>query len=43
MGAVKGPEEEVLPTGREFDPVVDERRRMRMEEWSEEVRAANEN
>jgi arylsulfatase A-like enzyme len=36
------PEEKVLPTGREFDPVVDERRKRRFAEWAEEVRAANE-
>ena len=33
------PEEVVLPTGREFDPVVDERRKRRFAEWAEEVRA----
>jgi arylsulfatase A-like enzyme len=37
------PEEEVLPTGREFDPVVDERRKRRFAEWAEEVRAFEEN
>ncbi|MGI9235439.1 MAG: sulfatase-like hydrolase/transferase [Woeseiaceae bacterium] len=32
------PEEEVLPTGREPDPVVDERRERRFAEWAEEVK-----
>jgi arylsulfatase A-like enzyme len=36
------PEEEVLPTGRKFDPVVDERRKRRFAEWAEEVRAFEE-
>ncbi|MYJ74239.1 MAG: sulfatase-like hydrolase/transferase [Gammaproteobacteria bacterium] len=30
----------VLPTGREADPVIDERRSTRMKEWAEEVKAA---
>ena len=34
------PEGRVLPTGREGDPVIDERRRTRMKEWAEEVDAA---
>ena len=34
------PEGKVLPTGREPDPVVDERRRTRMKEWAEEVSAS---
>ncbi len=34
------PEGKVLPTGREGDPVIDERRSARMKEWAEEVEAA---
>ena len=34
------PEGVVLPTGREGDPVIDERRRTRMEEWAAEIDAA---
>ena len=34
------PEGKVLPSGRKADPVVDERRRTRLEEWAEEVRAS---
>ncbi len=30
----------VNPTGREPDPVIDDRRAMRIKEWTEEVRAA---
>jgi hypothetical protein len=37
------PEEVVLPTGREFDPVVDERRKRRFAEWAEEVREFDDN
>lgn len=33
------PEEVVLPTGREYDPVIDDRRERRFAEWAEEVRA----
>ena len=33
------PEEEVLPSGRDPDTVVDERRKRRFAEWAEEVRA----
>jgi arylsulfatase A-like enzyme len=36
------PEETVLPTGRKFDPVVDERRKRRFAEWAEEVRTFEE-
>lgn len=35
------PEGKVLPSGREPDPVIDERRQMRMKEWAEEVKAAS--
>ena len=34
------PEGRVLPTGREGDPKIDERRAMRVKKWAEEVRAA---
>lgn len=34
------PEGKVLPSGREADPVIDERRRTRIAEWTEEVKAA---
>lgn len=34
------PEGRVLPTGREPDPVIDERRAQRITEWTEEIRAA---
>ena len=34
------PEGKVLPLGREPDPVIDERRRTRTKEWTEEVNAA---
>ena len=34
------PEGRVLPTGREPDPVIDERRARRIKEWAEEVRTA---
>ncbi len=34
------PEGKVHPTGREPDPVIDNRRAMRVKEWTEEVRAA---
>ena len=34
------PEGKVLPTGRENDAVIDERRQMRFTEWAEEVRAS---
>ena len=34
------PEGKVNPTGREPDPVIDDRRAMRIKEWTEEVRAA---
>jgi len=34
------PEGRVLPTGRGPDRAIDERRAMRIEEWTEEVRAA---
>ena len=34
------PEGKVLPSGREGDPVVDERRRTRLQEWAEEVNAS---
>ena len=37
------PEEVVLPTGREFDPVVDERRKRRFAQWAEEVRVFEDN
>tara|TARA_E500000075_G_scaffold126064_1_gene130390 strand:- start:208 stop:675 length:468 start_codon:yes stop_codon:yes gene_type:complete len=32
------PEGEVLPSGRDEEPVITERREMRMKEWAEEVR-----
>ena len=35
------PEGYVLPTGRKFDPVVDERRERRFAQWAEEIRLAN--
>ena len=35
------PEGYVLPTGRKFDAVVDERRERRFAEWAEEIRLAN--
>jgi hypothetical protein len=36
------PEGRVLPTGREPDPVVDERRVRRFKQWAEEVSAGRE-
>ena len=35
------PEGKVLPSGREPDPEIDERRQTRMKEWAEEVKAAS--
>lgn len=35
------PEEVVLPTGRDFDPAIDKRRKQRFAEWAEEVRQAD--
>ena len=35
------PEGLVLPTGRKFDPVVDERRERRFAQWAKEVKRAN--
>jgi hypothetical protein len=35
------PEGLVLPTGRKFDPVVDERRERRFAQWAEEIRLAD--
>ena len=35
------PEGLVLPTGRRFDPVVDERRERRFARWAEEIRLAD--
>lgn len=34
------PEGRVLPTGREPDPVIDQRRAQRVKEWTAEMRAA---
>ena len=36
------PEGKVLPTGRAPNPLIDDRRAMRIKEWTEEVRAAEE-
>ena len=35
------PEGLVLPNGRKFDPVVDERRERRFAQWAEEIRLAD--